>query len=303
MNIEVEMPSWVEDLISDRVSEQEAIRSLDVSLHDPDERDLNRTIYLSLMRPWFKDRYGNNTDAAKYGLLFHDVHIIYHRVVNDSHPELKLQFYVDCILEYCKNIGYPALSPMILSIFYIYLRLRTHKEWEVNLMVDEMKNRVQASLEERKEYKEDEYELLTKAEQIIAETLQKRSEEPAPKAIVEVPQAVKTEAPQAVSEEEAKEEEVKGQLTNSQLVLLFQSILNLNLLATNRNALSRLIAAVSGRSADSIRQHTKREINYDSEKVKQDVEVVANLLNELAPAIARRMRNDIADPPIQDPPQ
>ena len=267
---------------------------------------MHRTIYTEMMMPLVEKVYGTRSNEEIYNSMFAEAQYAYYKIITDPHPELNWKSHLEEFQVFAHRIECDEAMYLLQFMVYIYLKVRPHDRWEVNLLVEKLTGKLRKAYREDDNGDKDRRVLFMKAEQIIADTLQKRQEEHAPKAIVEVPQAVRTEAPQAViteeAEEEPEEEGTNGQLTNSQLVLLFQSILDLNMFATNRNALSRLIAAVSGRSADSIRQHTKREKDYDSKKVRQDVEVVANLLNDLAPAIARRMRNDIADPPIQDPP-
>ena len=288
--------------VTGRGKKRDKILSLDELLHTPPEAEMHRTIYTEMMIPLVEKVYGTRSNEEIYNSMFAEAQYAYYKIITDPHPELNWKSHLEEFQFFAHQNGCHEAMYLLQFVVYIYLKVRPHDDWEIDIMLKEMTYELRFAYEDNRDWNDTTRALFMQTEQIIRDTLRKRQEDLYSKAVVEAPQAVRTEAPQAVNAEEAEDEEVNGQLTNSQLVLLFQSILNLNLPATNRNALSRLIAAVSGRSADSIRQHTKREKDYDSKKVRQDVEVVANLLNELAPAIARRMRNDIADPPIQDPP-
>lgn len=83
------------------------------------------------------------------------------------------------------------------------------------------------------------------------------------------------------------------QLTNRQLMILFDLFLNKGFEPDycNQKALSTLLSRVSGRSPGSIRQKIREGVDYDSEDVKNDVRLLADLLNPIDETIAEKMRN------------
>ena len=84
-------------------------------------------------------------------------------------------------------------------------------------------------------------------------------------------------------------------LTNRQLVILFESLLDVPLSSqyTNIKALARLISKVSGHSEGSVRTCINSGIDYDRAPVKNDVEVVAGLLDAVKPELAQMLRNSV----------
>ncbi len=85
------------------------------------------------------------------------------------------------------------------------------------------------------------------------------------------------------------------QLTNRQLILLFEVILNIPLTPefTNQKALAKLLSKVSGRSAEAIRQKIMQGVNYDEPSVKKDVKALVSLIKPLSPRFAEIMENNI----------
>lgn len=88
-----------------------------------------------------------------------------------------------------------------------------------------------------------------------------------------------------------------NQLTNRQLIILFESLMNVGLSSdfTNITALSRLISRVSGRSQGGVRTTISNGIDYDSAPVKSDAKVVIELLKGIAPKLADRVRQNIEE--------
>lgn len=84
-------------------------------------------------------------------------------------------------------------------------------------------------------------------------------------------------------------------LSNRQLIILFEQILNIPLTSeyTNQNALAKLISRVSGNSPGSIRQKIRDGIDYDDENTKKDVEFLITLMEPVSKEIAERMKNNI----------
>ena len=87
------------------------------------------------------------------------------------------------------------------------------------------------------------------------------------------------------------------QLTNRQLIILFESLMNVGLSSqfTNIKALSRLISRVSGRSEGSIRTAINNGIDYDSATVRNDAQVVVELLDRIDHSLADRVRRNIEE--------
>lgn len=103
-----------------------------------------------------------------------------------------------------------------------------------------------------------------------------------------------------LSNEGAKEKEPsknneQSQLSNRQLILLFENFMNVPLTPeyTNINALAKLISHVSGRSQGSIRQKIREGFDYDSEAVKEDVRLLADLIEPISHEKAESLRKNI----------
>lgn len=94
--------------------------------------------------------------------------------------------------------------------------------------------------------------------------------------------------------EKKADKKAEEQLTNRQLIILFEAILGISLSPadTNNNALAKLLSNVSGRSQGSIRGLIST-VDYDNPQTKQDAEIVAELLKPLSPKIAQRISNNI----------
>lgn len=85
----------------------------------------------------------------------------------------------------------------------------------------------------------------------------------------------------------------EGMATTSQLALLFHYLfdnLGVNFGNSDKTAWARLIHWVTGRNEQNIRK--RLSFDFDSRTVKKDLKVVASYLNELFPAISRRIEND-----------
>ena len=85
------------------------------------------------------------------------------------------------------------------------------------------------------------------------------------------------------------------QFTNRQLVILFQTMLNVTLKAekgetpVNIKAFSDFIGMVSGRSGGSIRTTVNKGINYDQNGVKKDVGLLVEKMKVFNDAISQRL--------------
>lgn len=86
-----------------------------------------------------------------------------------------------------------------------------------------------------------------------------------------------------------------SQLTNRQLVILFECLMGvtLNAQSTNIKALSRLLSKISGHAEGSIRALINNGVNYDSKQTMDDVKKLAELLNPIQPTLAEKLLNNI----------
>lgn len=101
---------------------------------------------------------------------------------------------------------------------------------------------------------------------------------------------------QSDSKDEAKTNE--GQLSNQQLIILFEHFLNVSLSPqyVSIKAFASLIAKVSGRSAGSIRTRIGKDgIDYDSPQAKADVRTLAELVRPVSEEAAQKILNIIED--------
>lgn len=82
-------------------------------------------------------------------------------------------------------------------------------------------------------------------------------------------------------------------LTNRQLVILFEHLLDISLQPeyTNIKALSQLLGEVSGRSAGSIRQTIMNGIDYESTSVHKDIDRLESLLRPIKETLADQIKN------------
>ena len=109
-------------------------------------------------------------------------------------------------------------------------------------------------------------------------------------------EALLEEIPEPASrneEENKKADNQSEQLTNRQLMILFDLFLNKGFSADycNQKALATMIARVSGRSEGSIRQKIREGVDYDLEDVRNDVNMLAQLLAPIDNSLAEKMRN------------
>ena len=99
--------------------------------------------------------------------------------------------------------------------------------------------------------------------------------------------------PPSRNEEEKKSTDGQyEQLTNRQLMILFDLFLNKGFSTEycNQNALATLLSRVSGRSMGSIRQKIREGVDYEVEDVCNDVNMLAQLLEPIDDSIAEKMR-------------
>ena len=99
--------------------------------------------------------------------------------------------------------------------------------------------------------------------------------------------------PTSRNEEEKKSTDGQSeQLTNRQLMILFDLFLNKGFSTEycNQNALATLLSRVSGRSMGSIRQKIREGVDYEVEDVRNDVNMLAQLLEPIDDSIAEKMR-------------
>jgi hypothetical protein len=90
-------------------------------------------------------------------------------------------------------------------------------------------------------------------------------------------------------------ETVQGgtRLTNKQLIILFEHVLNVTPRPEyiNVKAFSNLIAQVSGRSADSIRQIVMKGIDYELPSVHNDIDRIEALVRPISETFADKIKN------------
>lgn len=82
-------------------------------------------------------------------------------------------------------------------------------------------------------------------------------------------------------------------LTNRQLIILFEHILNISLQSglTNIKALSVLLSEISGRSAGSIRQSIIKGVDYEKEAVHADIDRLEALMRPISATLADQLKN------------
>lgn len=102
-----------------------------------------------------------------------------------------------------------------------------------------------------------------------------------------------SQLPKTPIEEVNQTNDNQDRISNRQLVLLFLELFNVPLdHSTNINAFSKFLAYVSGRSAGGIRDIINRnEVDYDSEKTKEDLAILSQKIAPFAPRIADRIKN------------
>lgn len=100
---------------------------------------------------------------------------------------------------------------------------------------------------------------------------------------------IQQEIPQKKEENETK----TIQLTNRQLMILFDLFLNKGFSTEfcNQKALATLLSRVSGRSEGSIRQKIREGVDYEIEDVCNDVNMLAQLLEPIDKTLAEKMKN------------
>ena len=100
---------------------------------------------------------------------------------------------------------------------------------------------------------------------------------------------IQQEIPQKKVENETK----TIQLTNRQLMILFDLFLNKGFSTEfcNQKALATLLSRVSGRSEGSIRQKIREGVDYEIEDVCNDVNLLAQLLEPIDKTLAEKMKN------------
>lgn len=82
-------------------------------------------------------------------------------------------------------------------------------------------------------------------------------------------------------------------LTNQQLIILFEHLLNVSLQPefTNIKALSVLLGEISGRSAGSIRQLIMKGVDYEKESVHADIDRLEALVRPISATLADQLKN------------
>jgi len=101
------------------------------------------------------------------------------------------------------------------------------------------------------------------------------------------------EQPATSAAEKKEDEPGERRLTTQQLIMLFESILDISLDAiyTNQSELAELLSQVSGYKKDSIRVKIANGIDYEKPQARKDAELLASLLDKIKPDIALKLRN------------
>ena len=97
-------------------------------------------------------------------------------------------------------------------------------------------------------------------------------------------------------EDDVQEDSVdEAQLDNSQLVILFTELLQLDLDPTHTNfsALAELISRVSGKKKNGLRKRISEGVDYENKKTKNDIKLIISLTEELKPDFAKRLKKSI----------
>lgn len=90
-----------------------------------------------------------------------------------------------------------------------------------------------------------------------------------------------------------KNEIAEPRLTNRQLIILFEHMLDVSLTSdsTNIKALANLLSAINGRSANSIRTNIRNGIDYASPAVHNDIDLLEELVRPVSPTLATQIKN------------
>ncbi|MBP3227933.1 MAG: hypothetical protein J6M53_03995 [Bacteroidaceae bacterium] len=101
------------------------------------------------------------------------------------------------------------------------------------------------------------------------------------------------EAPKEEAYEEAAVGKKHPQLTHRQVLIFVNQYLNLDLKECNQTKLAELLALIMGGNPGSIRTSIKRlaALDEDTDEYKDDVRLLAELLDPLKPSLATRLRN------------
>lgn len=102
-----------------------------------------------------------------------------------------------------------------------------------------------------------------------------------------------TDAPLRWPEEKEDSNAKTSQLTNRQLMILFDLFLNKGFSTEhcNQKALATLLSRVSGRSEGSIRQKIRAGVDFEAGDVHNDVRLLAQLLEPIDSSLAQKMEN------------
>lgn len=105
------------------------------------------------------------------------------------------------------------------------------------------------------------------------------------------------EKPAAAPETKEADTAREGMLTIQQVVMLFETVLDVPLDAsfTNLSELAVLLSRVSGYKSESIRVKIANGIDYEKPQARKDAELLAALLENIRPDLALKLRNGARD--------
>lgn len=272
--------------------------TLEYFLSTSPDAALNRCICTELLLKWSSDFAYTLPQDNFYEQVFQHAEKVYQRIFYDKHLGLHKQLFIEYAL------ASPLATDAFLSLFIAYIWLQLgEKDWKIDMLLSDMRSTdwstyISASPllpGTEKERKEKINSFFQKADKIAIRSSQKGPEQ---KEIDTTASSESIDQPailETVTEPTEEPPSNGKQLTNRQLVILFEMLMKrrLNSNHINVNALSRMIGAVSGKSSESIRQTIKKGFDYNRPDMKADMEVVATLLDKIAPGIAQELRNRI----------
>lgn len=260
---------------------------------------VNRSIYKGLLMKWASFLFMENIPSDYFVEVFQWAKNIYMHINNDEQPEEHMEDFIDYTLNTC--YGARCKGDQLISLFIAYIWLKiNHDDWRIMALCEQLQSTDWSSyiILPLGRDKSDASKVKDKINDffIISNNLADAFLDLKKRTGLE---NINTDRTMRNSNQEEKPQEQQSsdgkQLTNRQLIILFEALLNVELTSTGTNisAFSRLISAVSNKSSESIRQLIKKGVDYDRKDVKKDVEKVADLLNDIAYPLAQKMRNDI----------
>ena len=207
----------------------------------------------------------------------------------DPNRSLSLQekgFVNDALQEWKKELGCAngeSLEEFFAGQYYQYAQTIAKDEWvenQVNEAIAEYNKTPNPAKQEVESYKEIEAKTAVISDD-VADLLERLPQEADPCA-------------QVIAEAQGKDAD---RLTNRQLVILFTHLLDVGTTpdTVNVTALARLLAKVSGKSAQSMRQTIMQGVDYTKVPVHNDVDALCALVRPISEGKASLIRNSKED--------